>query len=364
MAISYFRAGEGSSGLMEDAGPVWRFYDWIEKAMRIRRFLPDLFVSMMLFVVAFAFLVPWPAADDAAIDLSFCTKVGIALIFFLHGANLEPQKLLHSVRKWKAHSVSQSVTFIVFPLLGLILFFGTSQMLSPELRLGMFFLTALPSTVSSSIALTAMGKGNVPVAVFNATLSSLLGLVLTPLLIAMVSSTAVGSFSPVDSMIDIARVLLLPFAIGQISRPVLKGFLSKYKAFVGRIDRGVILLIIYVAFAKAKLGGIWSEFSPEYLIVIFMLMVGLFCLGIGCCILLARFAGLPTDEEVATVFCGTTKSLANGAPIAQILFHGSPQLGIIMLPLLLYHQFQLITCAIIAQRYARRIGTTEADQFA
>jgi sodium/bile acid cotransporter 7 len=212
--------------------------------------------------------------------------------------------------------------------------------------------------------MTVLGRGNVPAAVFNATLSGLLGLILTPAMVSFVTATGSVQVSLIDAMINIALTLLAPFAIGQLVRPVIKGLLAKHKRFVSFADRGVILLIVFTSFASSTASGIWTKFSA----LEFAATVGLVLMLLGAAftytILAARRLHLSHEDEVAAVFCGSTKSLANGAPIAQILFAGSPFLGVILLPLMLYHQLQLVACALMAQRYAKRAEAADKARFA
>lgn len=321
----------------------------------MKKFLPDNFVLFMLLMVALAIVFPHPAGQESPINLSLLTQIGIGLVFFLHGANLSPSKLSASIRNWRAHSLIQATTFILFPLIGLGIYFGTADILSSELRLGFFFLTALPSTISSSIAMTSIGKGNVPIAVFNATLSSLLGMVITPALIAIVSAATMSNFSLLNSIIDIAITLLLPFIAGAATRPIIGKLLADHKWFLSKLDRGVILLIIYSSFAQSTLNGIWQQFSILQFTVTATIVLSILAIALGVTAFAAQKIKLSEEDEVSAVFCGSTKSLANGAPIAQILFAGSASMGFILLPLMLYHQFQLIACATLAQRYAKRI---------
>lgn len=323
----------------------------------MKKFLPDPFVLFMLLMVALAVVFPQPASQDSPINLSLVSQIGICLVFFLHGANLSPSKLNASIRNWRAHSLIQATTFMLFPLTGLAIYFGTAGFLSAELRLGFFFLAALPSTISSSIAMTSIGKGNVPIAVFNATLSSLLGMVITPALIAIVSAATMNNFSLLDSIIDIAITLLLPFIAGAAARPIIGKLLTDHKWFLNKLDRGVILLIIYSSFAQSTLNGIWQQFSILQFASTAIIVLIVLAIALCTTALIARKMKLSDEDEVAAVFCGSTKSLANGAPIAQILFAGSASMGFILLPLMLYHQFQLIACATLAQRYAKRIDT-------
>lgn len=318
------------------------------------RYLPDRFVMLMIGAVILAFLFPQLGRSDGVLRLGVVTQIGIAMIFLLHGANLAPENLVAGLRSWRLHLLIQGTTFVFFPILGLGLYFGLQGLLPDSLRLGFFFLAALPSTISSAVAMTALAQGNVPVAVFNATLSGLLGLLLTPAMVSVVTAAGMVQFSLLDAMLDIAMTLLLPFAIGQFIRPLIKAFLTKYKRFVSLFDRGVILLIVFSSFATSTANGIWSRFSGLEFVVTIALVLLLLGAAFSVTIFAARRSKLSRADEAAAVFCGSTKSLANGAPIAQILFAGSPVLGVMLLPLLLYHQLQLMGCAVLAQRYAKR----------
>lgn len=317
------------------------------------RFLPDRFVILMLAAVSLAFLFPQLGRSDGVLRLGQVTQLGIAMIFLLHGANLAPENLVAGIRNWKLHLLIQGTTFLVFPIVGLGLYIGLHGLLPDSLRLGFFFLAALPSTISSAVAMTALAQGNVPVAVFNATLSGLLGLILTPAMVSVVTASGMAQFSLIEAMADIAMTLLLPFALGQLVRPLIKGFLTRHKRFVSVFDRSIILLIVFSSFATSTANGIWSRFSGMEFGLTLAVVLCLLCMAFGFTMFAARRMGLDQADEAAIVFCGSTKSLANGAPIAQILFAGSPVLGVMLLPLLLYHQLQLMGCAILAQRYAK-----------
>lgn len=318
------------------------------------RFLPDRFVSLMILSALLGFVLPNWGAGDGPLNLALVTKLGISLVFFLHGANLAPKNLAAGLKNWRVHALIQTTTFVIFPILGLLLYFGLNPVLPESLRLGFFFLAALPSTISSSVAMTALGRGNVPAAVFNATLSGLLGLVLTPAMISLVTATGSVQFSLIDAVINIALMLLAPFALGQLVRSLIKGLLSKNARVVSMLDRGVILLIVFTSFASSTASGIWTRFSAVEYAATVALVLALLAAAFGYTIFTARRLHLSREDEAAVVFCGSTKSLANGAPIAQILFAGSPFLGVILLPLMLYHQLQLVACAVMAQRYAKR----------
>lgn len=344
----------GASGLITGAGE--RFAEGFGK----EKMKLDWFLIGMCVAIALAFLGPELGAGDGPLHLGLITGLGIAFIFFLHGAALSPAALRSAAANWRLHLLIQLTTFLLFPALGLLVYFGLPAVLGVEIRLGIFFLCALSSTIASSVALTALARGNVPGAVFDATLSGLLGMFLTPMLIGLVAAAGAIDIPILPSIIGILVKLFLPFASGQIARPFLVGVFGRHRKLVGRADRTVILLIIYSAFCDSVLAGLWTRYSPLVILEIFALVAALLGISLIAVIAGSRTLGLSHADEVAAVFCGSQKSLANGAPIAQILFGSSPILGMIMLPLLLYHQLQLLVSSMLARRYAAFAETDAA----
>lgn len=314
----------------------------------------DGFVLAMLGAVALALAMPWLGIQDGPLHLGLVTTLGIALVFFLHGAALSPAAMRAGAASWRLHLVVHGSTFVLFPAIGAALFFGLQGVLAPEIRLGIFYLCALSSTISSSVAMTAIGRGNVPAAIFDATISGLLGMVLTPLLVSLVAKTATGHLPLLPAIWDVMKTLLLPFAAGQLLRAWIGAFVTRNKSWTSKADRFVILLIVYSAFCESTAAGLWSRYAPSTLFVIALIVLLLLASVIAVTTLVSRLLGFSRADEVTAVFCGSKKSLANGAPIARVLFGQNPALGMIVLPLMMYHQAQLIVCSVLARRYAER----------
>jgi sodium/bile acid cotransporter 7 len=315
---------------------------------------PDGFMLAMLLVLGLAWLFPEPGARGGWLHPEILTKAGIALIFFLHGAALPLSALKAGTLRWPLHAVIQATTFIVFPVLGLLILALAGPLLSSDLRLGVFYLCALPSTVSSSIAFTAAARGNVPTAVFNATLSGLLGVFLTPLWIGLLLTTA-GHAMPLGRVIgDLALWLLLPLALGQAARPFIGSFITAHRARIGLVDRATILLLVYTSFADSFQQGVWSGHGFGLLA---SLSVGAVILFVGVAALVNRVCcalGFPTEDRIAAILCGSKKTLASGVPMASLIFGAHPGLGVILLPIMIYHQLQLVLCAWLVDRWSRR----------
>lgn len=241
-------------------------------------------------------------------------------------------------------------TFAVFPLIGL----ATQQAaaIPPSMRAGLLFLTLLPSTVQSSIAFTAIARGNVAAAVVSASFSNLLGIALTPLLVALLMErSGTGNLVSLSSVEDIVLQLLLPFIIGHLARPWIGGFVTRHKAMLGRVDRGSILLVVYAAFSAAVVEGLWHRVSRTELLLLTALCIAMLIFVLLFTLLLGRLLGLKREDAIVLQFCGSKKSLATGVPIAGVLFPAGA-VGPILLPVMLFHQIQLMACAVLARRYA------------
>jgi sodium/bile acid cotransporter 7 len=230
-----------------------------------------------------------------------------------------------------------------------------------DLQLGFFYLCALPSTVSSSVALTVAARGSVPVAVFNATLSSLLGVVATPLWMGWMLGQAGIAFPIGPVMRDLLLWVLLPLLAGQVARPLLGAWAARHKARLQWVDRGTILLLIYTSFADSVVQGVWSRFGWLTLAGTLLGALVLFGLVFWCVRGLARVIGLSEGDRVAAIFCGSKKTLATGVPMAQMIFGANPALGLILMPLMLYHPLQLAIGGVLAQRWAGARGGTAAS---
>ena len=312
----------------------------------------DWFLWGMLLAVILAWLFPSPGARGGWMHPEILTKAGVALIFFLHGVALSFAALKASTLHWRLHLVVQGSTFVIFPLVGLALFKLTETWLLADVRLGFFYLCAVPSTVSTSVALTATAGGNVPAAVFNATLSSLLGVVLTPLWMTAVARTS-GDVLPLDKVVlDLVLWLVLPLVVGQLARPILGAWAARNRAKINNIDRLTILLLVYTSFCDSVVLGIWSDHGLMVLAATFIISVVLFFVVFSLVGFICDLLKFSTPDRIATVFCGSKKSLASGVPMAQLMFAQNPSLGLILLPIMVYHPLQLIICGVLASRWA------------
>ena len=333
----------------------------------MRRIIPipslDPFLLFLMATVALETLLPAQGAAVRWFDVA--TQFAIALLFFLHGAKLSREAVLQGVGNWRLHALVLASTYGLFPIIGLTLTSLEAGWASPQFASGLLFLSLLPSTVQSSIAFTAMARGNVAAAVCSASLSNLVGIFATPLLLGLfghiagniTGHSAVASWGAVRT---IAVQLLLPFLAGHFLRPVIGGFVQRNKAILGPVDRSSILLVVYTAFSAAVVGGIWHRIGLGDMAVLLGNCAVVLALVMGVNALVVRLMHLSREDGIVLLFCGSKKSLVSGVPMAGALFPAA-QVGQIVLPLMLFHQLQLFVCAGLAGYLARQAGSSDAD---
>lgn len=317
---------------------------------RPRRLPFDWLLLGLFGAVLLAFLFPATGGDGSPVTRHQLNQAAVALVFFLHGANLPNEALRAGGRLWRVHLLVQTFTFVVSPLLGLATITALGSHFDGPLRIGVLYLSALPSTISSAVALTASAGGRVAVAIFNATLSSLLAIVLTPSWLALGGEQL--SFPLAQIFLGLLQALVLPLALGQLLRPLIKGWITRHRFWLRHVDRCVILLLVYTAFGSSVAYDVWSGFAWSTLLAT-VVLCALALLGLmsGMAWLGLRL-GFEASLRKALVFCASQKSLAVGVPMAQLVFTNDPHLGIILLPIMVYHPLQLILGAVIATRWA------------
>lgn len=291
-----------------------------------------------------------PVDDDVLDVLKQLSVVAIGLLFFLYGARLSTSETVAGLRNWRLQGVIALTTFAVFPLLGVLAQVFDGNLLRSSLASGVLLLCLVPSTVQSCVVYTRIAGGNVAAAVVSASLSNLIGVFLTPLLVALLMST--DASIDAGSILRIVLQLFAPFVLGQLLRPWIGGFVSRHDAGLKLFDRSSIVLVVFVAFSKGRQADVWSSLSIWSVLAVAAVCAALLVLAMGWTVVIGRVLGFSRPDRIAMLFCGSNKSLASGLPIATVLFAGS-DVALIILPLMLYHQLQLITGAVLAGRIAR-----------
>ena len=313
------------------------------------RLIFDNFTLILIAVVLTATL--FPAQGDWALFFTWLTRVAIAVLFFMHGAKLSRQAIIAGITHWRLHLLVFAFTFILFPIIGWLIKPVISPLLGVPLTIGVLYLCALPGTVQSAIAFTSIAKGNVPAAVCSASATSLIGIVATPVVLNIMLDANAGTTGMGKAITDISLQLLLPFVIGHLSRPLTANFIIKNASWLKNVDQSSILLVVYTAFSASVVSGLWKAVPPSALAALAVISLFLLLFVLWLSKFLAQRLGFNQADEITIIFCASKKSLATGVPMAQVLFSSS-MLGPVLLPIMIFHQIQLMACSILANQYA------------
>ncbi|RWR00863.1 hypothetical protein ED28_17065 [[Pantoea] beijingensis] len=313
--------------------------------------IDPLMLKLIITVLLASFI---PARGDFVVFFHWLTTAAIALLFFMHGAKLSREKIIAGSSHWRLHLWVMCSTFVIFPAIGMLLVWWHPIDIGADIYTGFMYLCILPATVQSAIALTSLAGGNVAAAICSASASSLLGVFISPLLVSLLMHVdSNGASSNLEQIGSIMLQLLLPFVLGHLSRRWIGTWVEKHRGLIGKTDQASILLVVYSAFSEAVVNGIWHRVGGGTLLFIVVVSIALVLLVLLINVLAARLFGFNRADEITILFCGSKKSLANGVPMANILFPASA-VGIIVLPLMIFHQVQLMICSVIAQRYKKK----------
>lgn len=326
-------------------------------AMKNLRLLFDNFTLFLLGTVLLATLLP--CEGSGAAFFAGATSVAIGLLFFMHGAKLSTAAIRAGAGHWRLHLTIFFCTFALFPALGLLIGPLAVPIVGKDLYIGLLYLCALPATVQSAIAFTSIARGNVSAAICSAAASSLLGIFITPLLVLALIGVQ-GNHSSLDAIGKIVLQLLVPFVAGQVCRRWIGEWVERNRSWLRWVDQTSILLVVYTAFSDAVVGGLWRAVPLPNLLGLALICCVLLASILWTTGLLARRLGFSLEDRITILFGGSKKSMATGVPMAQVLFAGG-SVGTVILPLMLFHQLQLMVCTVLAQRYARRVDNAEFE---
>lgn len=328
---------------------------WLATTIRLVR-IPKLDPLIILIITAVIVAIFAPARGSFADAFSLAANIAVALLFFLYGARLSTQEALKGLQHWRLHLIILVFTFVVFPILGILLS-PTKFFLPHDIYLGILYLTLVPSTVQSSVAFTSIARGNVAGAIVSASASNLAGVILTPLLVMLIMSTGSGIHLDTSVFIDIAVQLLLPFILGQLCRRWIAKIAAHKATKV--VDRGSIVMVVYSAFSAGMVQGIWSAVSVIDIVFLCILSVVMVLAMLWLTRALSAKLGFSREDQITIQFCGSKKSLATGLPMASVIFTSGPNVAMLILPLMIFHQIQLMICSALASHYSRNTHDTQ-----
>jgi solute carrier family 10 (sodium/bile acid cotransporter), member 7 len=325
----------------------------MKKWDQAKRFLPDAFILAILGMILLAYLVPGMGAEGGPWSLDKVNKWGVALLFFFYGLRLSPEKMKNDLKNWRLHLTIQLFTFLVFPLLVLpfyFLFKGTEYI---QLWLAVFFLAALPSTVSSAVVMVSIARGNIPGAIFNASISGIIGIVVTPVWIGFFLDASMDGFSFGKALVDLILQILVPVVAGLFLHRFWGHWAHRNRHWFSRFDKTVICLIVYESFSSSFSGGLFSSIPNWTLIIVSGFVIALFFIVLGLSSFTSRRLGFSREEQITVIFCGSKKSLIHGSVFSSVLFAGNPASSLFLVPIMIYHAFQLFFISIIARKMGK-----------
>lgn len=318
------------------------------------RFGLDGFILALIGMIGLAWIRPEGGLGDGPFSLSSLANYGVSLIFFFYGLRLNKAKLRAGLSNWRLHLVVHASTFLLFPLLVIPL---KAVLETPDTQLiwlGIFFLSTLPSTVSSSVVMVSIAEGNIPAAIFNASISSIIGVFVTPVWMQLAGTEAGAGHSGhlLDVMQKLILQVLVPVAAGILLNRYGGPFAEKHKKYLRYFDQTTILMIVYTAFCESFEQHLFASLRFGSLLLLGAGMVALFFAAYGLITLVCNLLGFNREDRITAVFCGSKKSLIHGTVMSKVLFAGNPALGILLLPLMMYHALQLIVASILARQMA------------
>jgi sodium/bile acid cotransporter 7 len=316
------------------------------------KFKIDNFVLAIIAVVIIAYFFPEPGSGQSKIPLDTISSIGVSLIFFFYGLKLSPEKIRSGLKNWKLHVLIQASTYLLFPAI-VIIAYPFLKEAHFSIWLAFLFLAALPSTVSSSVVMVSIAKGNIPAAIFNASISGLIGIAITPLWVGLFLEQAAADFDLGHIYLKLLTEILLPVVLGLALQRFGHSYTVRYNKYLTLFDKTIVLLIVYKSFAESFEKNVFSSVHVFDLLVIALAVVLLFYGIYGIVGWIARRLGFNREDTITARFCGTKKSLVHGTVFSKVLFSASMPAGLILLPLMLFHAIQIFIVSIIASRLAK-----------
>jgi len=327
----------------------------------IKKYLPDGFITGIILMILLAWLVPGIGGEGSTIELKTLIRYGISLLFFFYGLRLSPEKMKNGLGNWRLHLLIQSLTFIVFPLVVLAFYPLLKGTENEMLWLAVFFLAALPSTVSSSVVMVSIAEGNITSAIFNASISGVIGILITPLWMGIFLEKQSDAFVFGEVIGDLVVQILIPVCMGLLLHRFWGKWASRHKRYLSLFDKSVILAIVYRSFSDSFLNGIFHSIKLHELLLLGASVILLFFFIFEGTKAVTRLMNFNREDRITVLFAGSKKSLIHGSVMVSVLFAGTTIGSLFLVPVMIYHAFQLFYISIVARQYGRQIASPKSS---
>ncbi|WP_066225449.1 bile acid:sodium symporter family protein [Formosa haliotis] len=318
------------------------------------KFKIDRFVLAIIATITFAYFFPQWGIEGSGFPISIVSSIGFFLIFFFYGLKLSPQQIKSGLYNWKLHILVQCSTFLLFPLLVLLFYPFVHTEEQQNFWMAFLFMAALPSTVSSSVVMVSVARGNVPAAIFNASISGIIGILITPLWVGLFMEQTGAEFDYSSIYLNLILGIILPVVLGVSLQKFGHELALKYSKQLSTFDKSVILLVIYKSFSESFYNNVFSSVSILDLTLVFGLVIALLFTVYTIIGFIATRFKFNTEDRITAQFCGTKKSLVHGTIFYKILFKNTSASSLILLPLMIFHAVQIFIISIIASKLAKR----------
>lgn len=322
---------------------------------KIKSYMPDVFIVAIVAMILLAYIFPGIGGEHSPIKLKIVSRYAIMLLFFFYGLRLSPEKLKNDLKNWRLHFTIQLLTFLFFPVVVLLFFPFFSGGEYFTLWLAVFFLSVLPSTVSSSVVMVSIARGNIAGAIFNASISGIIGIVITPLWMSFFLTNAQAGFDFTSTLVDLVVQILFPVILGLVFHRFWGEWAIRNKRWFALFDKSVILMIVYNSFSESFINGVFDSIPGYTLLILSVAVILLFFVVYAFSTYFSSKVGFTREEQITVVFCGSKKSLVHGSVFASVLFAGLATGGLFLVPIMIYHAFQLFYISIIARRMSKEL---------
>ncbi|MDW5288661.1 bile acid:sodium symporter family protein [Formosa sp. PL04] len=318
------------------------------------KFKIDRFVLAIIATITFAYFFPQWGIEGSGFPISTVSSIGFFLIFFFYGLKLSPQQIKSGLFNWKLHVLVQLSTFLLFPLLVLMFYPFVQTEEQHSFWLALLFMAALPSTVSSSVVMVSVARGNVPAAIFNASISGIIGILITPLWVGLFIEKGGAEFDYSTIYLNLILGIVLPVVLGIALQKFGHALAIKYSKQLSNFDKSVILLVIYKSFAESFHDNIFSSIKLLDFVILFVIVIAIFFIIFTIVGFIASKLKFSTEDKITAQFCGTKKSLVHGTIFYKILFKNTAASSLVLLPLMIFHASQILIISILASKFAKR----------
>ncbi|GLC66844.1 hypothetical protein PLESTF_000482200 [Pleodorina starrii] len=227
--------------------------------------------------------------------------------------------------------------------------------MNPDLVNGLVVAMTMPTTISTNVVFTKQSGGNEAAALVNAVIGNIIGIFVSPGWLYLYLGKS-GQAPYANVIRQLAVTIIAPLIVGQVVQYVFPDHVKKAQEKInfGKVGNLMIILLVWNTFCDTFHRDI--SLDAKSWVPMLFLEIGLFLTFSAMCLALATFVPLKNifrfdkSDAVAVVMCGSTKTLALGMPLITVLYGKHAHVGVISLPLIIYHASQCLIGSLYIKR--------------